>query len=47
MRSGLSLAMPTEAAIVSAVLKPMPQISAASRYGCCRTVAIDSSPYFL
>jgi hypothetical protein len=39
--------MPTAAAMVSAVLKPMPHTSAASRYGSSRTTEMASSPYFL
>ena len=45
--SGLSCGMPTAWAMVSAVLKPMPQTSAASRYGSFFTTAIEASPYFL
>jgi hypothetical protein len=39
--------MPTAAAMVSAVLKPMPHTSEASRYGSARTTETDASPYFL
>jgi len=47
IRSGLSRAIPTAAAIVSAVLNPIPHTSAASRYGSARTTETDASPYFL
>jgi hypothetical protein len=47
IRSGLSGAMPTEVAMVSAVLKPIPHTSAASRYGSLRTIETDASQYFL
>jgi hypothetical protein len=46
-RCGLSRAIPTAWAMVSAVRKPMPHTSAASRYGSLRTTEIDASPYFL
>jgi len=47
IRSGLSGAIPTERAMVSAVLNPIPHTSAASRYGSLRTTETDASPYFL
>lgn len=46
-RSGLSCGMPTACAILSAVRKPMPQTSAARRYGWFFTTEIEASSYFL
>jgi hypothetical protein len=39
--------MPIAAAMVSAVLNPIPHTSAASRYGSWRTIEMEASPYFL
>ncbi len=46
-RCGLSCGMPTAWAMLSAVLKPMPHTSAASRYGSLRTTEIALSAYSL